>query len=145
MGERVWGWRCASDECRILFDGALWHSSNSLILPLRKPKTCEPNNIFNDYRPNTAIMIATLVWDANLHTAMAHSWLWSTEMHHTAFRVDWDWTSVVIDHKILADGRKRSFKYHQGPFIDTYIASHQLCGKKVAPMGWFLIIGGQCI
>ena len=28
-------------------------------------------------------MTTTLAWDGNLHTAAAHSWMWSTQMHHT--------------------------------------------------------------
>ena len=45
------GWECFSDKHGVwlLYD-TLWHSSISWHLPLRKTKTWEPNNIFNNYR-----------------------------------------------------------------------------------------------
>ena len=52
----------------------MWHSINSHQLPLRTPKTWEPNNIFNNYRLDIGCMIDTLVWDYNLHTPTAYSW-----------------------------------------------------------------------
>ena len=70
-------------------------------------------------------MIATLVWDGTLHTVTANSWIWSTQMYHTAFggnwgnalprkKTDWDRTAVMVDHKLLSEGRERSFRYCPG-------------------------------
>ena len=70
-------------------------------------------------------MIATLVWDGTLHTVTANSWIWSTQMYHTAFGGNWgnalprkktyrDRTAVMVDHKLLSEGRERSFRYCPG-------------------------------
>ena len=42
---------CSHEHGQGLLDGILWHSSNYWHLPPWKPKTWEPNNIFNNYRP----------------------------------------------------------------------------------------------
>ena len=52
-------------------------------------------------------IINNLVWGGNLHTAITHSWIWSTQMRHTAFgtigeiitpnkKANWDWTELMV-------------------------------------------------
>ena len=60
--------------CRI----TLWLSSNSPHLPSRKPKTCEQNDIFNNYRLDIGWHDWHFVWDGNLNIVTANSWRWST-------------------------------------------------------------------
>ena len=66
-----------------ILDGTLWHSTNSLYLPLRKPKTWQPRNIFNNYRSNIIShdRHCGLGWE---FAATARSWMRSTKMYHPA-------------------------------------------------------------
>ena len=67
-----------------LFDGILWHSSNSRHLPLRQQAmTWESNNMFNNYRSDIVWDDCHLVWNGNSHTTTAHSWMWLIQ--NTAF------------------------------------------------------------
>ena len=90
--------------------------------------------------------------DGKLHTATAGSWMWSTQIRQTALgqlgksalprkKADRHRTKVMIDHKSLSEGLKRSLKYCQRPYIDIDIAFHQLWGKTVTLVGWFHSIG----
>ena len=97
-------------------------------------------------------MIATLVWDGNMHTASGHSW--KAQMRHFAFDVTGaisthekqGWPvldKVMIEHKSLSEGREMCFKYCQDPYIDIDIDFHLLCGKTGALAGWFHTFSGQ--
>ena len=61
-------------------------------------------------------MMAIMVSDSNLHATMAHSWMWSTQMRHTACvtivksalpreEADQGWTKLMADHTYLSKGR----------------------------------------
>ena len=74
----------------------------------------------------------------NLHTATAHSWMWSTyclwgQLGESALqkrKADWGRTTMMVDHKSLSEGHEMSFKYCQGSYIDNSIVFHQLWGKQ---------------
>ena len=133
--------------------GTVWHSSFYLHLHLRK--IWEPN-IFSIITGRILVgMIATLVWDSNFHTLTAHSWMWSTQMCHTALgeirhisatkKEGWPGLdkSDGRPKKKLSKGRERSFKYCQWPYININTHFHQLLDKMVAFGGWFHT-GSQC-
>ena len=83
-----------------------------------------------------------LVWGGKLHTTTAHSLMWSIQcatlplgqLRKSALprkEGGRDRTAVMIDHKCLSGGRKRSFEYCQGLYIIIDIDCHQLWGKTV--------------
>ena len=116
----------------------------------------ENQTIFSIFTGRILVMMnATLVWDGNLHTAMAHSWMRPSQIIHTSVgaigeintpekKDDRDWTKVIVDQIILSEGRESSFKYCHGPYIDIDIAFQQPWGNALALIWWFHTIGAQC-
>ena len=94
----------------------------------------ENQTIFSIFTGRILVMMnATFVWDGNVHTAMAHSWMRPSQIIHTSVgaigeintpekKDNRDWTKVIVDQKILSEGRESSFKYCHGPYIDIDIA-----------------------
>ena len=87
-------------------------------------------------------MIATLVWDSNLHTPTAHSWIWVVQMGHV-FRLvgeistqkekaDCVRTKMLTDHKTLSKGHESVFVYREKASFVIDIDSHQMRGKTNA-------------
>ena len=58
---------------------------------------------------------------------------------------DWDLTKAIFDNKTMLEGHEKPFIHCQGTRIGIDIDFHQLWDKTVAPVGWFHLIGGQCI
>ena len=97
-------------------------------------------------------VITKLVWDRNLHTVTAYSWMWSTQTGHTAFGTigktsppdkkltgtEQKWLSTIK----LCQRVARGHLCRGSPFeIDTDF--HQRWGKTVALVGWFHSVGGS--
>ena len=119
----------------------VWHASNSRHIPLRKPKTSEPNNIFNNYRSDSVVRIATLVWDNdnkhNNNSATSHSWMLATQVRYTAFvgnfgnQQTWErrltgagqrwWSTIKVCQRVT--------RGWPSPYIDSGTSFHQLWGK----------------
>ena len=103
-------------------------------------------------------MTSVMFSDSNLHTAMAHSWMWSTQMRCTAFGAICEISTLEKECWPGLDGHKwwptiklcqrvaRSFlNICQGLCIDFDIYFRKLWGKTVELEGWFHTIGKQRI